>query len=59
MLKQSFPGFNLLIDIKKKGTSAAIQWLTPPFNTGGVNSIPGERTKVPHAAGYGQKFKNN
>ena len=28
---------------------------TLPFNTGSVGSIPGQRTKVPHAVGCGQK----
>ena len=28
---------------------------TPPSNAGGVGSIPGQGTKVPHAAGCGQK----
>ena len=27
------------------------------FNSGGMGSIPGQRTKVPHAAQYGQKIK--
>ena len=30
-----------------------------PSNARGVGSIPGLRTKVPHAMGYNQKLKQN
>ena len=30
---------------------------TLPSNAGGVGSIPGRGTKIPHAAGCGQKLK--
>ena len=36
----------------KWGTSLAVQWLKNlPSNAGDVGSIPGWRTKIPHAAG--------
>ena len=29
---------------------------TPPSNAGDWGLIPGDENKIPHAAGYGQKF---
>ena len=34
---------------KQQGTSLAVQWLR--FHAGGAGSIPGQGTKIPHAAG--------
>ena len=40
------------------GTSLAVQWLRLHTSTSGVTgSIPGEGTKIPHAARHGQKRK--
>ena len=40
------------------GTSLAVQWLRLCASTaGGMGSIPGWGTKIPHAAQYGQKEK--
>ena len=34
------------------GTFLMVQWLRPmPSNAGGVGSIPGQGTKIPHASG--------
>ena len=39
------------------GTSLAVQWLgLHASNAGGVGSVPGRGTKIPHAAQHGQKF---
>ena len=44
----------------KRQTSLAIQWLRPhTFNAGGMGSIPGQGTKVLHAAWHGQNNNNN
>ena len=41
-----------------QGTSLAVQWLGLwASNAGGVGSIPGWRTTIPHAAWSGQKSK--
>ena len=41
---------------KTDGTSLAVQWLRFQASTaGGVGSIPGSETKIPHAMGWGQK----
>ena len=41
---------------KKKGTFLVVQWLGPcTFNAGGVSSIPGQGTEIPHATECGQK----
>ena len=52
----------MLFLIKKKkdpsGTSLAVQWLRlRAANAGGMDSIPGRGTKIPHAARCGQKIK--
>ena len=40
----------------KKGTFLVVQWLGPcTSNSGGVSSIPGQGTKIPHATECGQK----
>ena len=37
--------------INKQGTSLAVQWLrVHAHNAGAVGSIPGQGTKIPHAA---------
>ena len=39
-------------------TSLAVQWLRlRASNTGGMGTIPGQGTKIPHAARHGQKIK--
>ena len=39
-------------------TSLTVQWLRPCTSTvGGVDPIPGQGTKIPHAARHGQKLK--
>ena len=39
------------------GTSLAVQQIRPRASiAGGVGSIPGRGTKIPHAPGCGQKF---
>ena len=42
------------------GTCLVVQWLrlSPP-NAQGTGSIPGQGTKIPHAAWSGQKLKKN
>ena len=41
------------------GTSLAVQWLRlHASNAGGMSSIPGQGTKIPHAEGHGHKKKN-
>ena len=41
-----------------QGTSLSVQWLRLcAYNAGGAGSIPGRGTKIPHAAGRGQKKK--
>ena len=41
-----------------QGTSLSVQWLRLcASNAGGAGSIPGRGTKIPHAAGRGQKKK--
>ena len=53
----------LMKDVKHKrlwGTSLAIQWLGLHAATaGGVGSIPGRGTKIPHAARRSQKKKKS
>ena len=40
------------------GTSLAVQWLRlHASNAGGTGSIPGQGTKIPHAAWQGQRIK--
>ena len=40
------------------GISMTVQWLRlHASNAGGAGSIPGQRTRIPHAAGHGQKEK--
>ena len=44
--------------ITTQGTSLAVQWLGLHASTaGGVGSIPGQGTKIPHASQCGQKKK--
>ena len=41
-----------------RGTSLAVQWLRfRTSNAGGVGSIPGQGTKIPHAAWPKEKKK--
>ena len=54
------PEFHLPTQVKKShwGTSLAVQWLRLCASTaGGVGSIPGQGTKIPHASLPGQKIK--
>ena len=52
------PHFFLLLHIiiliirSQIGTSLVVQWLNLPSNAGNVGSIPGQGTKMPHAAGH-------
>ena len=53
---------NLLIFLTFKirliGTSLTVQWLGVCVSTsGGMDSIPGQETEIPHASQYGQKKK--
>ena len=42
---------------KVGGTSLVVQWLgLHASNAGGVGSVPGRRTKIPHATWHSQKF---
>ena len=42
------------------GTSLAVQWLRLCTSTaGGMGLIPGQGTKIPHAAPCGQKKRNS
>ena len=52
----SFRSISLHLSIVS-GTSLAVQWLRLcAFTAGGTGSIPGQGTKIPHAAGkHGQK----
>ena len=41
------------------GNSLTVQWLRHCASTaGGIGSIPGQWTKIPHAVGHGQKRHN-
>ena len=40
-----------IIQMKLTGTSLVVQWLRIHLATEGVGSIPGQRTKIPHALG--------
>ena len=45
---------------KEKGNSLVVLWLRLCASTaGGTGSIPGQGTKIPHAAQHGQKKKKN
>ena len=60
-MPQLRPGTDKINKFKKKkrtvlGNSLAIQWLGLSTSTaGGMGSIPGRGTKIPHAAQHGQK----
>ena len=44
--------------IENSGTSLAVRWLRHRSSTaGGTGSIPGQGTKIPHAAQHGQKIE--
>ena len=55
----SFPSLNFIIyKIEIIGNSLVVQWLGLHASTeGGMASIPGRGTKIPQAAGCGQKIK--
>lgn len=40
----------------KLGTSQVVQWLGLTSNAGGMSSIPGQGTEIPHAMQCGQKI---
>ena len=45
------------LKVSSPGTSPAVQWLRLHASTaGGVGSIPGQGTKIPHAVWGGQKI---
>ena len=39
------------LKLEQWGTSLVVQWFGPPSNAGDMGSIPGWRTKIPHASG--------
>ena len=46
------------VKIPNRGTSLVIQWSRPcTTSAGGMGSIPGQGTKIPHAVQCGQKPK--
>ena len=51
--------YNQFFFIKRKNRSSlVVQWLRlHAFTVGGTSSIPGHRTKIPHAAQWSQKLK--
>ena len=51
--------YNQFFFIKRKNRSSlVVQWLRlHAFTVGGTSSIPGHRTKIPHAAQCSQKLK--
>ena len=52
--------FHFFQQFKNGGTSLAVQWLRLCASTaGGVGSIPGWGTKIPHAVCHGQTMKIN
>ena len=51
-------GFSFWDDKNASGTSVLFQWLRLRAPTaGGLGSIPGQGTKIPHAVWFGQKNK--
>ena len=51
-------GSEKVIETGTPGTSLAVQWLGLCASVaGGMGSIPGQGTKIPHATRYGQKKK--
>ena len=52
----------LILSFQNKigGNSLAVQWLRlRDPNVGGIGSIPGQKTKIPHATRHSQKKKMN
>ena len=55
-----FPPAHIIFKNRRGGTSLMVQWLQLHApNAGGMGSIPGWGTKIPHATQHGQKKKRN